>query len=107
MRAETKLANDCKVIWGVQFRTRKYSAFVLTQISSNYRRPTRTRGGSRVVERAVGCGGRDSVGAQLVLRETNGVVADGEVVWSWRPDAGAKFFARRSSRERGTGEGTK
>jgi hypothetical protein len=23
-------------------------------------------------------------------QETNDVVADGEVVWSWRPDAGAK-----------------
>jgi hypothetical protein len=24
-------------------------------------------------------------------RETSGANADGEVVWSWRPDAGAKF----------------
>ena len=23
--------------------------------------------------------------------ETNDTIADGEVVWSWRPDAGAKF----------------
>jgi hypothetical protein len=25
--------------------------------------------------------------------ETNDVIADGEIVWSWRPDAGAKFAA--------------
>jgi hypothetical protein len=33
-----------------------------------------------------------------VQRKTNAVCADGEVVWSWRPDADAKFaqtsFAR-------------
>ena len=32
-------------------------------------------------------------------RTTNDVVADGEVVWSWRPDAGVKF-ARRHERLR-------
>jgi hypothetical protein len=36
-------------------------------------------------ERAVGCGGRDSCERRTQL------VADGEVVWFWRPDAGAKF----------------
>jgi hypothetical protein len=25
------------------------------------------------------------------LRKTNATSADGEAVWSWRPDAGAKF----------------
>ena len=29
--------------------------------------------------------------ATLVARTTNGAVADGEVVWSWRPDAGVKL----------------
>ena len=29
-------------------------------------------------------------GAQIA-RQTNDVAVDGEVVWSWRPDAGAKF----------------
>ena len=37
-------------------------------------------------ERAVGCGGRES------LRKTNASVADGEAVWSWRSDAGVKFL---------------
>src|SRR6202051_3995386 len=36
-------------------------------------------------ERAVGCGGRES------LQETNASFADGEAVWSWRPDAGVKL----------------
>ena len=39
-------------------------------------------------ERGTGCDGR--VGA----RETNGANADGEVAWSWRPDAGVKSRSR-------------
>jgi hypothetical protein len=35
-----------------------------------------------------GCGGRTSPSA--ILARTNGVCADGEVVWSWRSEAGAK-----------------
>jgi hypothetical protein len=33
-------------------------------------------------------------------RETSGAIADGEVVWSWRPDAGAKFSWDTIPRER-------
>jgi len=52
--------------------------------------PTRpshpTRGAARDRhERAVGCGGRGG------LRRRARLIADGEVVWSWRPGAGAKF----------------
>src|SRR4029077_2734158 len=36
-------------------------------------------------ERAVRCGGRDG------LRRRTPAIADGEVVWSWGPDAGGKF----------------
>ena len=43
-------------------------------------------------ERAVGCGGRES------LRETNASFADGEAVWSWRPDAGVKFAKSKTFR---------
>jgi hypothetical protein len=46
-------------------------------------------------ERAVGCGGRES------LRETNARVADGEAVWSWRPDAGVKFLRNKFLRDDG------
>jgi hypothetical protein len=47
------------------FRTavsRKYSPFVLAQISSSMRRPTRQEGRLAIVtKRAVGCGGRDGL----------------------------------------------
>jgi hypothetical protein len=29
---------------------------------------------------------------------TNAVAADGEAVWSWRPDAGVKFAGSKTSR---------
>jgi hypothetical protein len=35
--------------------------------------------------------------------ETNDAIADGEVVWSWRPDAGAKFAKTRFARPAGDG----
>jgi hypothetical protein len=38
----------------------------------------------------VGCGGREKP------RLTSVVLADGEVVWSWRPDAGVKFVRSNS-----------
>ena len=37
---------------------------------------------------AVRCGGREG------LRKTNAALADGEVVWSWRPEVGAKLAER-------------
>ena len=37
---------------------------------------------------------RDAVDADALL--TNGAEADGEVVWSRRPDAGVKFALRRA-----------
>jgi hypothetical protein len=33
-------------------------------------------------------------------RKTSGADADGEIVWSWRPDAGAKFSWDAIPRER-------
>jgi len=38
---------------------------------------------------AAGCDGRTSPSAMIA--RTNGVCADGEVVWSWRSNAGAKL----------------
>jgi hypothetical protein len=32
---------------------------------------------------------------------TNAVVADGEAVWSWRPDAGVKFLRSKLLRDDG------
>ena len=52
--------------------------------------PTPSRSHKRGVSRSsrtlgAGCGGRGSVKRRMTLR------AHGEVVWSWRPDAGVKF----------------
>jgi hypothetical protein len=49
---------------------------------------------------------------QALLRETTGEMADGEVVWSWRPKAGVKFAMLRITQRRGQeslvpGESTK
>ena len=33
-----------------------------------------------------------------VLRQTSVALADGEVVWFWRPDAGAKLASSKSCR---------
>jgi hypothetical protein len=43
------------------------------------------RGVAHVTKRVVGCGGRGACERRAQAP------ADGEVVWSWRPDAGAKF----------------
>jgi hypothetical protein len=32
-----------------------------------------------------------TVSQRAICARTNGIGADGEVVWSWRPDAGAKL----------------
>ena len=64
------------------------------------------RGVAQRHERAVGCGGRGA------CEDERKAVADGEVVWSWRPGAGAKFCGRSIRRvtvakEPVTGESTK
>jgi hypothetical protein len=48
----------------------------------------------------MGCDGRTSPSA--IVARTNGVCADGEVVWSWRSEAGAKV-AKTLSRLAGDG----
>ncbi len=47
--------------------------------------PPRQEGRTRRHERGAGCDGRGSVD------KTSDVAADGEIVWSWRSDAGAKL----------------
>jgi hypothetical protein len=37
----------------------------------------------------------------LWRRKTNAAEADGEIVWSWRPDAGAKFLRSKLLRDDG------
>jgi hypothetical protein len=43
---------------------------------------------------------RWTLSRQALLRETTGEMADGEVVWSWRPKAGAKFAGLNESNDR-------
>jgi hypothetical protein len=57
--------------------------------------PPRQEGRTRRHERGVGCGGRGGVARRAALD------ADGEVVWSWRPDAGAKLSRIRFAKVTG------
>src|SRR5215510_11358012 len=52
---------------------------------ASLRRPASSRGALRDRHE---CWQRDAMDA--ILQQTNVGIADGEVVWSWRPDAGAK-----------------
>jgi hypothetical protein len=53
---------------------------------SNSARLTADEGRVAIVTNvAVGCGGRES------CERTNAALADGEVVWSWRPKVGVKL----------------
>ena len=47
--------------------------------------PPRQEGRTRRHERGAGCGGRFGDARRAACE------ADGKAVWSWRPDAGAKF----------------
>jgi hypothetical protein len=70
----------------VQPSAQKYSAFAVGQITGLTPRVSPDeRGVAQRHQRAVGCGGRDA------CEDERKMIADGEVVWSWRPDAGAKF----------------
>jgi hypothetical protein len=72
------------LIWPVQSRLQKDSALPLTQIKSISLLSRPTEGRLAIVTDA----GRDAVDAAALL--TNSTKADGEVVWSRRPDAGVK-----------------
>ena len=64
----------------------------------NFARLTADEGRLAIVTNvAVRCDGRES------LRKTNAARADGEIVWSWRPKAGAKS-AKTLSRLAGDGD---
>src|SRR5690348_6080989 len=79
----TRRANHQK---SVQSLYEKYFAFSEIRIGRMVRPVSPgKRGVAHVTTRAVGCGGRGAC-----ERRTQ-ALADGEVVWSWRPDAGAKF----------------
>jgi hypothetical protein len=68
----------------------------IPQISSILRAvPPRQEGRTRRHERGAGCGGRECGARRATL------LADGGAVWSWRPDAGAKFLRSKLLRDDG------
>ena len=97
LRAGGKLLSTVNAICPVQPSFKKYFAFAVGQISSTSSpRPFPARGAYRDRhERGMGCGGRDSVGAQggrrAVSRERSrragrtALVAYGKTVWSRHP----------------------
>ena len=92
--------------FAVQPLLQKYFAFSETKIScSVHAVPPRQEGRTRRHERGVGCGGRGCDARRAALE------ADGEVVWSWRSEAGAKaaesFADDGGNQAMVTGESTK
>jgi hypothetical protein len=43
----------------------------------------------------------DAAASGAIFCATNEAIADGEIVWSWRPDAGAKFVGIRTTNDGG------
>jgi hypothetical protein len=86
LREKSNLSNGFNLIWVVQSQGEKYfaSVFPKSMFPSSY--PASTKRG---VSRSSRTWRRDAMDA--MSQQTNDDVADGEVVWSWRPDAGAKF----------------
>jgi len=87
LRAKANFASFFNLIWVVQSCIEKYSACAVGQIRSTYSAVPRSQEGRFAIVTNVECGMRWT----QWHRETNDVVADGEVVWFWRPDAGAKL----------------
>src|ERR1700730_13338095 len=78
----------------VQPSLKKYFACPVGQITStSFCRPALDKEGRFAVVTNVGCGMRWT----RRRRKTGGAFADGEVVWSWRPDAGAKVVERSAN----------
>ena len=85
----------------VKPKNQKYSAFHVGQINGTSSAiPAHPRGVSRS-SRCVGSGMRWTLWRQAFLTPGENAKAYGEVVWSWRRDAGAKFL--RSKLFRGDG----
>jgi hypothetical protein len=73
-------------------RAQKYSASRLTQIKLTVSAVPHSQEGRFAIVTDVGRGMRwTHISERSSFARTNGVCADGEVVWFWRPDAGAKF----------------
>jgi hypothetical protein len=87
VRLKTNFLSGFKLIWGVQsclkiFLSENQKWWYLAHI------PPRQEGRLAIVTNAR----RDAMDAEVPL--TSGAEADGEIVWSWRPDAGVKSAIR-------------
>jgi hypothetical protein len=86
VRAKSNFAWPIKLIWVVQSLVQKYISFVFAEIGVCLRRSAPTQGAYRDRHDT-----RWGMRWTRMGRETSGIIADGEVVWSWRAHAGAKF----------------
>src|SRR5262249_31078556 len=94
VRVETNFVCAFNTIPLVQSSHKKYSALRSPQISRILPRiPPHEEGRIAIVTNVeAGSGGRaTSQHAQSKRMQTNDCRADGQAVWSWRPDAGAKL----------------
>ena len=84
MRVNFNFLNGIKLIWVVQMYREKYFSFGKSESVISSRCPASARGAY--------ASSRTWSGMRWTRqwRKTSGTEADGEVVWSWRPDAGAK-----------------
>jgi hypothetical protein len=93
MRQNANFSSDFKLILAVQSSQKKYSILYSPQISGFISL-------SRLIEE--GRTRRHERGSGMrwtrVRQQTTGARADGQAVWSWRPDAGAKS-AKRATRD--------
>jgi hypothetical protein len=90
LRAKTHFASHFNPITLVQMSAEKYSASLPHQFDGYFSYPASSKRGVRVVTNVeAGCDGRGR------RRATSAPAADGEVVWSWHPDADAKLAMMR------------
>ena len=83
------------LIWVVQMYREKYFYFGKSESVISSRCPASARG-AYASSRTWG-----GMRWTRMRRKTSGANADGEVVWSWRPDAGAKFLRSKLLRDDG------
>jgi hypothetical protein len=86
-----------KLIWAVQSCPQKDSGCVVGQIRTTNPAVPRSEEGRFAIVTDVERGMRWT----LQRYETNVAATDGEVVWSWLPDAGAKFVRSKLLRDDG------
>ena len=86
LRLNTNFSRIFKLILPVQISLKKYFASSFPQIRCFI---CASRLDERGASRSSRYARRDAMDA--MRHETNDVIADGEIVWFWRPDAGAKF----------------